>query len=160
MRIGNVVIYKNNYHDDGLVCNEMGLMSSSGQWVISNNSAFLSCQEPREARFRIEDVGNIARSEYLLKSPIVRLIDKNEKYSVYHYGWKGEDAYEVVNFIADDGYRVYVEYQINHPDTHIVYRRLDKDFEISYVIHNQNKNKEEIRSTDKKIYEYVKSIIK
>jgi len=25
MRIGNVVIYKNNYHDDGLVCNEMHL---------------------------------------------------------------------------------------------------------------------------------------
>jgi len=32
MRIDNIMIYKHNYHDDGLVCNEM-LLAASPHWI-------------------------------------------------------------------------------------------------------------------------------
>lgn len=135
-------------------------MLSSGNWVVDHNRAFLSCKGLANSSLRIEAVVNRAKSEYLLDDPSVRLIEKNGKYNIYRLGWKGVDSYEVVSFIARDGYRVYLEYQIDNPDTHSAYRRIDKDFEIRYTIHNQPNSPMGIMDTDEKIATYVRSIVK
>lgn len=137
---------------------EKKFLASRGTWVIDHNAAKYLCKSKSIDLLQISGIGKHARSEYLLKDPKVRLIRKEGIFETYRFGWKGEDAFEVVSFIADDGYRVYLRYMIDDPSTQLIYRRLNDSFEITYGLHRQINDHTAMLENDKKILTHIKSI--
>lgn len=132
--------------------------SMRGTWVLRQGYVHLSCESPPLIDLlSISQATKREKSEYSIDKDH-KLLMNDGHFKTYRYGTKNRDTHEVVTFFGDDGNLVYVQYMISDPSNHLVFRRLDESFELTYGLHHQSGNHIEMLENDKYIIEYAKSI--
>lgn len=132
--------------------------SMRGTWEFSGNGGRLSCESPPLIDLlSIAPAAKRARSEYLINEEY-RLVADDGVFKTYRRGWQGRESHEVVLFAANDGNLIYVGYMISDPSNHLVFRRLDEKFELTYGLHHQTGSRMQMAENDRKILAYARSI--
>jgi len=91
-----------------------------------------------------------------------KLVELDGSFESYRFSKNEHAVAEITKFTTYDGYQASVLRWVSskNPAYRIVSRRLDDTFELKYGIDQQMANRAEMIETDRRITEYVKSIVR
>ena len=137
--------------------------------LIDSNGKTIQCAthldyDNNELRFNDTNISTIWLERDLLSFGY-EYLEKKGKYDLYNYYDIGEKRTptsfpqrKIITYIADDGYRVRIDQNIENKNKYSVYRRVSDNFELEYYFKRNVKTLQELEKIDNIIATYARSI--